>query len=88
MKSSPLITIITVTYNAAATVERTLRSVESQTYPRIEHLIIDGCSTDGTLRLIQRYIERNGSPSAPVSDFSSATPSASYASPTTGSTMP
>ena len=60
--SSPLISIITVTYNAEATIERTLRSVEAQTYPHIEHVIIDGCSTDHTLAHVQRYVERNGKP--------------------------
>ena len=55
----PLFTIATVTYNAEATLERTLKSVASQDYPRIEHLIIDGCSTDHTLSLVQRYVEEN-----------------------------
>lgn len=55
----PLITIATVTYNAETTLERTLKSVASQDYERIEHLIIDGCSTDHTLSLVQRYVERN-----------------------------
>lgn len=62
MKNKPLITIVTVTYNAERTIERTLLSVERQTYSRIEHLIIDGCSSDSTLRLVQRYIERNQRP--------------------------
>lgn len=44
-------TIITCTYNAAATLERTIRSVDTQTYPCIEHLIIDGASKDGTLEI-------------------------------------
>lgn len=57
---SPLISIITVTYNAESTIERTLNSIESQTYPGIEHIIIDGCSTDRTMSHIQRYVERNG----------------------------
>ncbi|MBP5393177.1 MAG: glycosyltransferase [Bacteroidaceae bacterium] len=55
----PLITIATVTYNAETTLERTLRSVASQDYARIEHLIIDGCSKDHTLSLVQRYVEEN-----------------------------
>jgi len=55
----PLFTIATVTYNAEATLGRTLRSVASQDYDRIEHLIIDGCSTDHTLSLVQRYVEEN-----------------------------
>ncbi len=55
----PLITIATVTYNAETTLERTLQSVAAQDYARIEHLIIDGCSTDHTLSLVQRYVEEN-----------------------------
>ncbi len=53
------ISIITCTYNAAHTLERTLRSVEAQDYPHVEHLIIDGLSTDSTLRLVQEYEKRN-----------------------------
>ena len=34
--------------------------MESQSYPHIEHVIIDGCSTDHTLAHVQRYVERNG----------------------------
>ena len=55
----PLFTIATVTYNAEATLGRTLKSVASQDYTRIEHIIIDGCSTDHTLSLVQRYVEEN-----------------------------
>lgn len=55
----PLITIATVTYNAGATLQRTLDSVAAQDYNRIEHLIIDGLSTDNTLSLVQRYVEQN-----------------------------
>jgi len=62
MSYSPLISIVTVTYNAESTIERTLESVEQQTYPRIEHIIIDGCSTDKTIVCIRRYIERNQQP--------------------------
>ena len=58
----PLISIITVTYNAEQTIERTLQSIESQTYPAIEHILIDGCSTDHTMSHIQRYVERNDAP--------------------------
>ena len=56
---SPVITIATVTYNAEATLGRTLRSVAAQDYDRIEHLIIDGCSTDHTLSLVGHYVEEN-----------------------------
>ena len=47
--------IITVTYNAEATLERTLQSVAAQTYPHIEHLIIDGASKDKTVEIAHRY---------------------------------
>ena len=49
------ISIITVTYNAEATIERTLESVAQQTYPDVEHLIIDGASRDRTLEIAKRY---------------------------------
>lgn len=51
------ISIITVCYNAAAHIEETIRSVVVQDHPDIEHIVIDGGSTDGTQRLIERYRE-------------------------------
>ncbi len=48
-------TVITITYNAEAVVKRTLDSVLCQTYEDIEHLIIDGASTDHTLSLAEDY---------------------------------
>jgi len=48
-------TIITCTFNAEKLLQRTLDSVRQQTYDRIEHLILDGSSTDGTLSLAQTY---------------------------------
>lgn len=62
MKTLPLITIATVTYNAEKVLDRTLQSVERQKYPRIEHLIVDGCSTDSTLSHVRQYVERNTVP--------------------------
>lgn len=52
-------TIVTITYNAEAVVQRTLDSVLQQTYEDVEHLIIDGASTDQTLRLIEDYKQRS-----------------------------
>ena len=49
------LTVITVTYNAEQTLERTLKSVQEQTYPAIQHLIVDGKSADGTVDLIRRH---------------------------------
>ena len=51
----PTFSIITVTYNAAATIEATLLSVRQQTYRHFEHLIIDGASKDNTLYIIYKY---------------------------------
>ena len=51
----PLVTIITATYNSAATLADTLESVACQTYPRIEHLLIDGASTDSTSAVAATY---------------------------------
>lgn len=49
----PLFSIITVTYNAEATIERTLRSVASQTCHLYEHIIVDGLSSDSTLAIVR-----------------------------------
>lgn len=49
------LSVITVTYNAQATLERTLKSVQEQSYPLVEHVIMDGNSKDGTVELIKRY---------------------------------
>ena len=53
------ITYVTITYNAASVLQRTLDSVLQQDYPDIVHLIIDGASTDGTLEMVNDYIERS-----------------------------
>ncbi len=52
------ITIITVTYQAAAVLQRTLDSVSRQTYQDIEHLIIDGASKDDTVKMAKAYQEK------------------------------
>jgi glycosyltransferase len=49
------ISIITACYNSAATVRDTLTSVASQDYPDIEHIIIDGASTDNTLSIVNEF---------------------------------
>jgi len=49
--------IVTITYNAEAVVERTLNSILGQTYPQVEHIIVDGASRDDTLRMENRYKE-------------------------------
>ena len=49
------ISIITTTYNSASTVEDTFRSLLRQGYQDIEYIVVDGCSTDGTIDIIKRY---------------------------------
>ena len=49
------ITVVTVCFNAASTIEVTLRSMAHQTWPHVEYLVIDGASTDDTLAVVQRY---------------------------------
>ena len=51
------ISIITITYNSSKTLPRALESVRSQTYGDIEHIIVDGASTDGTKELIEAYAQ-------------------------------
>ena len=53
------ITYVTITYQAAKVLQRTLDSVLTQDYPEITHLIIDGASTDGTIEMVNAYIERS-----------------------------
>lgn len=48
------ITVITVTYNSAKTLRRTLESVKAQDHSEIEQIIVDGASTDGTIELIKK----------------------------------
>ena len=48
------VSIITVCFNSVATLQDTIDSVALQDYPLIEHIVIDGASTDGTLELLKR----------------------------------
>lgn len=49
------VSIITVCYNSAKTIEQTIQSVLTQDYPQIEYIVIDGASKDGTQGIIQKY---------------------------------
>ena len=53
------ISIITITYNSAKSLQRALESVQSQTYPDIEHILVDGASTDGTRAIIETYAKQH-----------------------------
>ncbi len=54
-KRQPLISVITVCYNSAETIEQTIKSVLGQTYTNFEYWIIDGCSQDDTLKIVKSY---------------------------------
>ncbi|MCR5687529.1 MAG: glycosyltransferase [Lachnospiraceae bacterium] len=54
----PEISVITVTLNSAETLADTMRSVLSQTYLPAEYIVIDGCSSDGTIGLVEEYRDK------------------------------
>jgi glycosyltransferase len=49
------ISIITATYNSAVTVNDTLECIQQQNYPFIEHIIVDGFSSDDTMKIVKRF---------------------------------
>lgn len=51
----PLVSYVTVVRNACATVERTLASVRAQQWEAVEHVVVDGCSNDGTREIIEAH---------------------------------
>ena len=52
------VTILTVSFNAEATIARTIESVMNQTYKNIEYIVIDGASPDNTTAIVKSYVER------------------------------
>lgn len=53
------VSVVTITYNAEASLPRTLDSVLAQSYPNMEHIVVDGASADATVRLANAYKERS-----------------------------
>jgi glycosyltransferase involved in cell wall biosynthesis len=58
LQNSPKITVVTACFNQSRTIEQTIQSVVTQTYPNVEYILVDGQSTDSTMEIIGRYRDR------------------------------
>ena len=61
INESPVVSVVVVTYNSAKYVLETLESIKDQTYPNLSLVISDDCSTDNTVKLCRKWIEKNES---------------------------
>ena len=59
MESMPLVSVPVITYNSSKYVLETLESIKAQTYQNIELVVSDDCSTDNTVEICRRWIEKN-----------------------------
>ena len=55
--NNPKLSIVTVCYNAVDLIEKTIQSIINQTYKNVEYIVIDGASTDGTVKLVEKYLD-------------------------------
>ena len=60
MSGQPVVSVITVVRNEAATLEATVKSVLAQSYPHVEYVVVDGASTDSTVEILRSYEDRIG----------------------------
>jgi len=55
MKHDPLISVVTIVFNNCSSIEETIKSVLSQSYPNIQYIVVDGGSVDGTVDIVKKY---------------------------------
>ena len=55
---SPLVSVITPSFNCAKYIENTILKIQNQTYQNIEHIIIDGGSNDNTIEILKKYKDK------------------------------
>ena len=59
MQNQPLVSVPVVTYNSAETIVETLDSIYNQTYPSIELIVSDDCSTDNTVEIVRKWMNEH-----------------------------